>query len=113
MHGAGPQRSGEAVPVLSEQKQRVVADGLEVPVVGAPFLRVSPTALPRQVSDFGMGISPYSAHPIDPELQASVDPFGAILRAFPRRRCPGLGPTFGVAYPPKPSMSHGLVLVAL
>ena len=31
MHVAWPQSGGEAVPVLSEQKQRVVADGCEVP----------------------------------------------------------------------------------
>ena len=47
MHVAGPQRSGEAVAVLSEQKQRVVADGLEVSVIGAPFLRPVHRALAR------------------------------------------------------------------
>ena len=36
-----PQRSGQAVPVLSEEKQRVVADGFEVPVVGGQISRIS------------------------------------------------------------------------
>ena len=47
MHVAWPQRRGHAVPVLSEQKQRVVANGLEVPVVGTPFLRPMHWALAR------------------------------------------------------------------
>ena len=47
MHVAGPQRRGEAVAVLSEQKQRVVADGRDVSVIGAPFLRTVHRALAR------------------------------------------------------------------
>ena len=39
MHVARPQRGGQAVAVLIEQKQRVVTDGLKVPVIRAPFLR--------------------------------------------------------------------------
>ena len=35
---ARPELRGETVPVPVEQKQRVVADRLEVPVVGAAFL---------------------------------------------------------------------------
>ena len=47
MHVAWPQRGGHAVAVLSEQKQRVVADGREVPVIGAPFLRPMHRTLAR------------------------------------------------------------------
>ena len=35
---ARPKRAAEIVAVIVEQKQRVVADRLEVPVVGAAFL---------------------------------------------------------------------------
>ncbi len=47
MHVARPQRGGHAVAVLSEQKQRVVADGFKVPVIGAPFLRPMHRTLAR------------------------------------------------------------------
>jgi hypothetical protein len=38
VHVAGSQLRGQAVPVIVEQKQRVVADRLEMPVIGAAFL---------------------------------------------------------------------------
>ena len=37
-HVAGPQRGGQAVALVVEQKQRVGADGFKVPVLRAPFL---------------------------------------------------------------------------
>lgn len=47
MRVAGPERCGDAVAVLIEQKQRVVADGFKVPVIRAPFLRPMYRALAR------------------------------------------------------------------
>ena len=47
MHVAWPERRAQAVAVLSEQKQRVVTDGFEVPVIRAPFLRPMHRALAR------------------------------------------------------------------
>ena len=73
MHGAGPQRSGEAVPVLSEQKQRVVADGLEVPVLGAPFLRPMHRTLAR--------------------IHVEHDPVGARCHLGPVQAPPGSRPS--------------------
>jgi hypothetical protein len=42
---AGPERGGQAVAVLVENEERMVADGLEVPVVGRLLLRAVDGAL--------------------------------------------------------------------